>query len=139
MAGAYSADLRERVLAAMAAGESAEAAARRFAVGRATAYRWARALRMDGRRGAKPMGGGPAPRIMGEAEAVLRRALEEENHLTLAQCRERLAKEAGVHVHFVTVHRALERMGWSRKKTRSPCGRAGRQRRDGRPPGVADG
>ena len=40
MAGAYSMDLRGRVLAAVEAGESVEAAARRFAVGRSTAYRW---------------------------------------------------------------------------------------------------
>ena len=37
MAGAYSKDLRSRGLAAVAAGESPEAAARRFAVGRSTA------------------------------------------------------------------------------------------------------
>lgn len=126
MAGAYSSDLRERVLAAMAAGESAEAAARRFAVGRATAYRWARALRVDGRRGAKPMGGGPTPRVAGEVGSALLRVLEDENQLTLAQCRDRLAKEAGVHVHLATVHRALKRLGWSRKKTRPARGRAGR-------------
>ena len=39
MAGAYSTDLRSRVLAAVEAGESPDAAARRFAVGRSTAYR----------------------------------------------------------------------------------------------------
>ena len=36
MAGAYSTDLRSRVLAAIEAGESPDAAARRFAVGRST-------------------------------------------------------------------------------------------------------
>ncbi len=45
MAGAYSTDLRERVPAAVEAGETPEAAARRFAMGRSTAYRWARAAR----------------------------------------------------------------------------------------------
>jgi len=45
MAGPYSADLRGRVLAAVEAGGSVEAAARRFAVGRSTAYRWAAAAR----------------------------------------------------------------------------------------------
>ena len=39
MAGAYSPDLRSRVLSAMEAGGSPDAAARRFAVGRSTAYR----------------------------------------------------------------------------------------------------
>ena len=50
MAGSYSADLRERVLAAVEAGATPGAAARRFAVGRSTAYRWAREARVEGRR-----------------------------------------------------------------------------------------
>ena len=44
MAGAYSTDLRSRVLAAVEAGESPDAAARRFAMGRSTVYRWVRFL-----------------------------------------------------------------------------------------------
>src|SRR4051794_27300716 len=59
MAGSYSTDLRERVPAAVEAGATPEAAARRFAVGRSTAYRWATAARLEGRRAAKRMGGGP--------------------------------------------------------------------------------
>ncbi len=113
MAGAYSTDLRSRVLAAVEAGERPEAAARRFAVGRSTAYRWAAAARDEGRRGAKPTGGGPAPRITGEVEAALLRMLGEDNRLTLAQCGDRLAREAGVRVHPWTVGRALRRVGWT--------------------------
>ena len=41
MAGPCSGDLRSRVLAAVEAGESVTATARRFAVGRSTAYRFA--------------------------------------------------------------------------------------------------
>ena len=113
MAGAYSTDLRSRVLAAVEAGESPDAAARRFAVGRSTAYRWFAAARDEGRREAKPMGGGPPPAIRGEAEAALRRMLTGTNHLTLAECRDRLAAEMGVRVHPWTVGRALRRMGWT--------------------------
>ncbi|MFL5253901.1 MAG: IS630 transposase-related protein [Rhodopila sp.] len=40
MPGACSTDLREHVLAAVEAGESAEAAAERFMVGRSPVYRW---------------------------------------------------------------------------------------------------
>jgi transposase-like protein len=54
MAGSYSRDLRGRVLAAVEAGESVEAAAERFVVGRSTAYRWVTAARAEGRREAKP-------------------------------------------------------------------------------------
>ena len=71
MAGSCSTDLRSRVLAATEAGESPAAAAKRFAVGRSTAYRWAAAARDEGRREAKPMGGGPAPCIRGGAEAAM--------------------------------------------------------------------
>jgi transposase len=113
MAGAYSTDLRSRVLAAVDAGESPDAAARRFAVGRSTAYRWVAAAREEGRRAAKPMGGGPPPVVRGEAEAALRRMLAGTNHLTLAECRDRLAAEAGIRVHPWTVGRALRRIGWT--------------------------
>jgi transposase len=53
MTGAYSTDLRSRVLAAVEAGESPEAVAERFAVGRSTVYRWVAAVRDEGRREAK--------------------------------------------------------------------------------------
>ena len=114
MAGAYSTDLRSRVLAAVEAGEGLEAVAERFAVSRSTAYRWVAAARDEGRREAKRMGGGPPPAIRGEAEAALRRLLSgSDNHLTLAECRDRLAAEAGLRVHPWTVGRALRRMGWT--------------------------
>src|SRR3954470_9054237 len=89
------------------------AAAGRFAVGRATAYRWATAARLEGRRAAKRMGGGPKPRITGEVEAALLDLLREAHHLTLAECRDRLAERTGVRVHPWTVGRALRRCGWT--------------------------
>ena len=114
MAGAYSTDLRSRVLAAVEAGESPEEAAHRFAVGRSTAYRWVAAARDEGRREAKRMVGGPPPAIQGETEAALKRMLSgSDNHLTLAECRDRLAVETGLRVHPWTVGRALRRVGWT--------------------------
>src|SRR5881227_659437 len=87
--------------------------ARRFAVGRSTAYRWATAARLEGRRAAKRTGSGPKPRITGEVEAALLDLLREANHLTLAECRDRLAERTGVRVHPWTVGRALRRCGWT--------------------------
>src|SRR3954453_2519283 len=127
MAGSYSADLRGRVLAAGEAGGTPGgggrrlwgggappgAAARRFAVGRSTAYRWAREARVDGRRTAKRVGGGPKRRTTAETEAALLGLLREANHLTLAECRDRLAERTGVRVHPWTVGRALRRCGWT--------------------------
>ena len=112
MAGPCSRDLRERVLVAMEAGETPEAAARRFAVGRSTAYRWAQAAREEGRRAAKPMRGGPAPRIRGAVEAAMLGLAGGPDHPSLAEIAARLA-EAGVRVHLTTVHRALRRAGWT--------------------------
>src|SRR3954452_10744567 len=89
------------------------AAARRFALGRSTAHRWAREARVEGRRVAKRLGGGPKPRISGEVEAALLGLLAEANHLTLAECRDRLAARTGVRVHPWTVGRALRRCGWT--------------------------
>ena len=113
MAGAYSTDLRSRVLAAVEAGEGVEAAAHRFAVGRSTAYRWVAAARDEGRREAKPMRGGPAPRIQGAAEAAMLGLAGGPDHLSLAEIAVRLAEATGMHVHPATVHRALRRAGWT--------------------------
>ena len=113
MAGPYSKDLRSRVLAAIEAGETPEAAAERFAVARSTAYRWAAAARDEGRREAKPMGGGPAPRIRGGAEAAMLELAGRPEHPSLSEIAARLAETHGVRVHLTTVHRALRRAGWT--------------------------
>jgi transposase len=113
MAEAYSTDLRSRVLTAVEAGGTPAAAARRFAVGRSTAYRWVAAAREEGRRAAKPMRGGPAPRITGEVEAAMLDLAGRPDHLSLAEIAARLAETHGVRVHLTTVHRALLRAGWT--------------------------
>jgi transposase len=113
MPGAYSTDLRERVLVAVEAGEPVDAVAEEFTVGRSSVYRWLAAARDEGRRVAKPMGRGPKPIIRDEIEAMLRRLLEENNHLTLEEYRDRLAAETGVRVDPWTVSRALRRLDWT--------------------------
>jgi transposase len=113
MGGAYSKDLRGRVLAAIDAGGTPQAAARRFAVGRSTAYRWAQAARVEGRRQAKPMRGGPAARITGEVEAALLSVAGSPDHPSLGEIAALLAEKTGVRVHLSTVYRALRRAGWT--------------------------
>ena len=113
MPGAYSTDLRERVLVAVEAGEPADAVAEEFMVGRSSIYRRIAAARDEGRRAPKPMGGGPEPIIRDEIEVVLRRLLEENNHLTLVECRDRLAEETDVRVDPWTIGRALRRLDWT--------------------------
>src|ERR1700712_1034862 len=113
MAGAYSTDLRERVLVAVEAGEPADAVAEQFMIARSSAYRWLAAARDEGRRIPKPMGGGPKPIIRDEIAATLCRLLEENNHLTLVECRDHLAAETGVRVNPWTIGRALRRLDWT--------------------------
>ena len=113
MPGAYSTDLRERVLVAVEAGEPADVVAEAFMVGRSSVYRWIAAARDEGRRAPKRLGGGPKPIIRDEIEAALRHLLETNNHLTLAECRDQLAAETGVRVNPWTIGRALRRLDWT--------------------------
>ena len=128
----YSGDLRRRVVAtALDEGQSRGSVARRFAVGRSTVYRWVEAAREEGRLEAKPMRGGPEPTIRDASGDALKRLVAADNHLTLAEYRDRLAEEVGVRVHPWTLGRALERLGLTRKKedaARRGAGRGGDHR-----------
>jgi transposase len=101
---------------AVEAGEPADTVAEQFMVGRSSVYRWIAAARDEGRRAPKRLGGGPKPIIRDETEAALRRLLEADNHLSLAECRDRLAEETGVRVDPWTIGRALRRLDWTWKK-----------------------
>jgi transposase len=128
MAGAYAGDLRQRVVAAAREGSRSPArVARCFAVGRSTVYRWLAAARDEGRLSAKPMRGGPKPTIRDEGAATLRRLIEAEPDLTLAEYRDRLAAAGGVRVHPWTLGRALGRLGLTRKKEGPARRRAGQR------------
>ena len=83
MAKPYSADLRERVLLADAAGLSPAVVAARFGVGLSRVYLWRPQARAEGRRCAKAHGGGRARGIDPAGEAILRGLVAERNDLTL--------------------------------------------------------
>ena len=128
MPGAYSADLRERVLRVCERGKLSRAKiAALFQVGETTLYRWLQEWRADGRREAKPHAGGPAPQLDATALAKLKDLVAESNDLTLAEYAAKLAERAGVPVSGSTVCRALQKLGLPRKK--DPAGaRAGTTR-----------
>ena len=120
MPRAYSADLRERVLAAWERREGTQAAiAHRFSVSEATVENWLRQARQEGRRGPKPHAGGPRPRLDAEALAVLRALVLEDNAATLQEYADRLAARTGVRVSPPVLCRALQRLGLPRKKRHS--------------------
>ena len=101
---AYSTDLRERVVAACDAGDATrEKIAARFSVSVPWVRKPLRRRRETGSIEPKPRGGGR-----------LREAVRAEDDATL----EELARAAGVTCCASAVHRALTRLGITRKKSR---------------------
>jgi transposase len=122
----YSDDLRSRALQACDEGERPDSVAKRFRVGRASVYLWLKQRREEGRDRPKKMGGGPRPVIRDAVEAALKHLVESDNHLTLAQYRDKLTEAAGIFVHPWTVGRALRRLRLTRKKEDLARRRTGR-------------
>ena len=121
---AYSNDLRERVVAACDAGDATrEQIAERFSVSVAWIRKIVRQRRETGSIAPRPRGGGRAPAFDAEAAGRLREAVRADDDATL----EELARAAGVTCCASAVHRALTRLGITRKKSRG-----GRPSRTGR-------
>jgi transposase len=112
---AYSIDLRERVVAACDAGDGTrEEIAARFSVSVAWVRKLIRQRRETGSIAPKPRGGGRAPAFDDEAARRLREAVRADDDATLGE----LARAAGVSCCASAVHRALARLGITRKKSR---------------------
>jgi transposase len=112
---AYSIDLRQRVVAAYDAAEGTqEQLAARFAV----SYSWVRKIlrqrRQTGSIEPKPHGGGHAKAFDAGAGGRLRQAVRDDSDATL----EELAGACGVVCSPSAVHRTLDRLGITRKKSR---------------------
>jgi transposase len=127
MAQYVSADLRIRVIRAVEAGMSRNAAARRFGVSIASAVRWMDAYLRTGRTTAKPRGGDRrSGRIEAQAELLLE-AVRETPDITLAELRERLIAERGETFALSTIHDFYRRHGITfKKRRRMPASRRAR-------------
>ena len=114
MGAPYSLDLRERVVAAVAAGLSRRAAAERFSVSESSAIRWTRREAETGSPAALPMGGGK-PFTLADEDAWIRARVEEKPDIT---GRELLAElnRRGIEVSYYGVWHFLDRAGLSFKK-----------------------
>jgi transposase len=118
--------LRERVVAAIAAGASCRAAAARFGVSAASAIRWWALERETGAVAPGPLGGDRrSARIEAHAPLILR-LVDQKSDITLKEIRAELAK-AGVSVGIGTLWRFFDRrrMTW-KKSRRTPPSRTGR-------------
>ena len=112
---AYSTDLRERVVAACDAGDVTRAQiASRFSVSVTWIRKLIRQQRETGSIEPRPHGGGRASAFDPEAGRRLREAVRADDDATLRE----LAEAAGVACCASAVHRALRRLGITRKKSR---------------------
>ena len=129
MSRAYSLDLRERVLDAVAAGQSARSAAVHFGIGTATAVRWVRRWRETGERTAHKQGHPVGSKLDVHAEYLLG-LIADEGNLTLEELRTRLAQERGMQVAISTLWGFYQKHGVSFKKRpgmrKSPPGKVHR-------------
>ena len=120
----YSMDLRERVVAACDARDGTrQQIAARFSVSVSRIRDLLKRRRDTGSIAPRPHGGGRAPAFDGAAAARLREAVRADDDATL----EELSGAVGVRCCASAVHRALKRLGITRKKSRG-----GRPSRTGR-------
>ena len=123
MSKALSVDLRERVLAAIAAGMSGRQAAERFGVSAASASRWRMLARRQGDARPGPLGGDRrSGRIEGHAGTVMA-VFNENPDITLEELRAALATK-GLAFGYGTLWRFFKRRDYTlKKRPRTPRNR----------------
>jgi transposase len=114
MARAYSLDLRERVVAAVAAGESCRQVAEIYRISVASVVKWSQRFRATGSAAAKRMGGNQPRSLAGEREWLLAR-LAATPDVTLRALVVELG-ERGVVTSYGSVWRIVHDAGLSFKK-----------------------
>jgi transposase len=127
MGRAYSLDLRERVVAAVASGESCRAVAATFKVSVASVVKCSQRYRATGSAAARPIGGNRPYVLASERDWLLRRIAEQPD-VTLRALLADLA-ERGIKVSYYAVWHFFEHEGISFKKkpARQRAGSSGRR------------
>ena len=124
MARAYSLDLRERVVAAVAAGESCRAVAATFRVSVASVVKWSQRFRATGSAAAHKVGGRRPYALQGEREWLLAR-LAEKPDLTLRAIGAELAVRGIKVSHFAVWHFFVHEGITFKKKACTPASKIG--------------
>ncbi len=117
MPSPLSVDLRERVVAAVAAGASCRRVAARFGVSVSSASRWSERFRNEGQLASKAMGGDHTSQAIEAHAALILATSSHEPRLFLRELRDRLA-EKGVQTSTSGLSRFFQRHGISWKKGR---------------------
>jgi transposase len=116
---AYSQDLREKVIAAVAQDKQANREiAETLSLGEATIERWTRRQRETGSVAAAAHAGGVA-RVLAPHEAFLRAAVKAQPDISLDELCGRVQAELGLKVNGSMVSRELTRLQLPRKKSHS--------------------
>jgi transposase len=116
---AYSQDLREKVMAAVAAGkQSNRAIAETFGISESTIEKWTRRLRETGSVAAKPHAGGH-PRVLAAHAARIRQLIDAQPDISHAELCAQLKAETGVRANTSMMVREVQRLNLPRKKSRS--------------------
>jgi transposase len=118
MGAAHSIDLRERVVAAVAAGASRRQAAGRFQVGVSSAIRWAELHEETGAVHPRPRGGKSRSPLEPHAE-WLKGLVAQEADLTLAELEQRILAGLGLKITERSIRRFFKRHRISFKKNRA--------------------
>jgi transposase len=124
MPKAYSADVRERVIACVESGASRREAAEQFEVSASAAIKWLQGWQRDGRTTAKPRGGSRSP--LEDHKDWLLALIERQPDLTLDEIVAAL-RQQGIASSRSAVWRFFDRHRITFKKN-SACGRAGAAR-----------
>jgi transposase len=116
----YSEDLRERIAAACAAGDSSlSQVAARFSVSLSFVNKLLQRQRTSGSLAALPHRGGPAPLLDAAARTHLAACVAQQPDATLDELRVHLAASGGPAVGRTTLWQGLQALDWRRKKRAS--------------------
>lgn len=116
---AYSLDLRQRVVRAYERGQDSIAQlAAHFGVGSTFVKKMLRQQRESGDLAPRPRGGGRRPSLSPKQRQLLRRKVEREQDISLAELQTYLRESARVEAHVSTISRALSALDLPRKKSR---------------------
>ncbi len=116
---AYSQDLRERVIAAVEAGQQARVEiAETFEVSESTLDKWLKRWRATGSVAALPFAGG-RPRTLKACTTIIRTEVKRQPDVTLDELCERVEAQTGVSASGSMMSRELHLLALPRKKSRS--------------------
>lgn len=117
MTAPLSQDLRERIVRAVEGGSSIRQAASRYEVSPSAAVKLMRRVRETGSVAPDRIGGHRRP-VLERHQALLRSLVEARPAITLAELQAELRARAIVVSALSTIHHALRRIGFTRKKRR---------------------